>query len=165
MGRSLNPERGFPAALAAHRPRLVAIYEDHFNFLSKMCLSRMREVAYGMLELAQAAGATVVVNGPDSSDHLEEYLRRGASYVLLGEAEWTLLELAQSLWHDSERDPDHIPGVTFLRRSRGEVVQGPSRPVLRDLDTGAVIAARDPQNHTNARLFVIFRVISWIMLR
>ena len=130
-----NPERGFPAALAAHRPRLVAIYEDHFNFLSKMCLSRMREVAYGMLELAQAAGATVVVNGPDSSDHLEEYLRRGASYVLLGEAEWTLLELAQSLWHDSERDPDHIPGVTFLRRSRGEVVQGPSRPVLRDLDT------------------------------
>jgi len=130
-----NPERGFPAALAAHRPRLVAIYEDHFNFLSKMCLSRMREVAYGMLELAQAAGATVVVNGPDSSDHLEEYLRRGASYVLLGEAEWTLLELAQSLWHDSERDPDHIPGVTFLRRSRGEVVQGPFRPVLRDLDT------------------------------
>jgi anaerobic magnesium-protoporphyrin IX monomethyl ester cyclase len=130
-----NPERGFPLAVAANRPRLVVIYEDHFNFLSKMCLSRMREVAYAMLEVAQAAGATVVVNGPDSSDHVEEYLRRGASYVLLGEAEWTLLELAQSLWHDSERDPDHIPGVTFLRRSRGEVVQGPSRPVLRDLDT------------------------------
>src|SRR5690349_23827232 len=39
-----DPERGFPAALAVHRPKVVAIYEDHFNFLSKMCLSRMREV-------------------------------------------------------------------------------------------------------------------------
>ena len=42
-----NPERGFPAALAYHRPRIVAIYEDNFNFLSKMCLTRMRSVANG----------------------------------------------------------------------------------------------------------------------
>src|SRR5690348_8207952 len=69
-----DPERGFPAALAVHRPKVVAIYEDHFNFLSKMCLSRMREVAYRMLDAARLTGSTVVLNGPDSSDHLEEYL-------------------------------------------------------------------------------------------
>src|SRR5215472_2364223 len=79
-----NPERGFPEALARHRPRIVAIYEDNFNFLSKMCLSRMRQVAYGMLEAARAAGATVAVNGSDPSDHTEEYLRRGFDFVLLG---------------------------------------------------------------------------------
>src|SRR2546426_24622 len=72
-----DPESGFPAALARHQPRVVAIYEDNFNFLSKMCLSRMRQVAYGILDAARAAGATVVVNGPDPSDHVEEYLRRG----------------------------------------------------------------------------------------
>src|SRR5579863_9922185 len=83
-----DPERGFPEALSRHRPRMVAIYEDNFNFLSKMCLTRMRAVAYGMMDAAREVGATVVVNGSDASDHVEEYLRRGAHYVLLGEAEW-----------------------------------------------------------------------------
>ena len=45
-----DPEQGFPEALARHRPKIVAIYEDNFNFLSKMCLTRMREVAFGMIE-------------------------------------------------------------------------------------------------------------------
>src|SRR6516225_3087450 len=78
-----DPGRGFPAPLARHRPRIVAVYEDNFNFLSKMCLTRMRQVAYEMLGAARAAGATVVVNGSDPSDHVEEYLRQGSNYVLL----------------------------------------------------------------------------------
>jgi len=130
-----NPERGFPAALARHRPRIVAIYEDNFNFLSKMCLTRMRRVAYEMLDVARAAGAIAVVNGSDSSDHVEEYLQRGSDYVLLGEAEWTLLELVQSLLRGSEREPQFIPGVTFLRQATGELFRTSSRPLLRDLDT------------------------------
>jgi radical SAM superfamily enzyme YgiQ (UPF0313 family) len=112
-----DPERAFPAALVRCRPRVVAIYEDNFNFLSKMCLSRMRQVAYGMLDAARAAGATVVVNGSDASDHVDEYLRRGFEYVLLGEAEWTLLELVESLLRESRPEPEHIPGVTFVRRA------------------------------------------------
>ncbi len=130
-----DPERGFPAALARHRPRMVVIYEDNFNFLTKMCLTRMRRVAYEMMDAARAVGATVVVNGSDASDHVEEYLRRGANYVLLGEAEWTLLELVQSLWRDSEREPEHVPGVTFIRNATGQVFRTSSRPLLRDLDT------------------------------
>jgi anaerobic magnesium-protoporphyrin IX monomethyl ester cyclase len=130
-----DPEVGFPAALARYKPRVVVIYEDHFNFLSKMCLTRMRQVAYGMIEAARASGTTVIVNGPDSSDHVEEYLRRGCEYVLLGEAEWTLLELLQTIQHNSGQEPECIPGVTFLRRSAGEVFRTASRPLLRDLDT------------------------------
>ncbi len=130
-----DPEQGFAAALECHRPRCVAIYEDNFNFLSKMCLSRMRQVAFGMLQAAKSAGATVVVNGSDPSDHVEEYLGRGFDFVLLGEAEWTLLELVQSLLRDSQQEPEHIPGVAFHRRGTGEVCRTPSRPFLRDLDT------------------------------
>ena len=37
-----NPEQEFAAFLAECDPRIVAIYEDDFNFLTKMCLSRMR---------------------------------------------------------------------------------------------------------------------------
>jgi radical SAM superfamily enzyme YgiQ (UPF0313 family) len=130
-----DPERAFPAALVRCRPRVVAIYEDNFNFLSKMCLSRMRQVAYGMLDAARAAGATVVVNGSDASDHVDEYLRRGFEYVLLGEAEWTLLELVESLLRESRPEPEHIPGVTFVRRANGELFRTHTRPLLRDLDS------------------------------
>jgi radical SAM superfamily enzyme YgiQ (UPF0313 family) len=137
-----DPERGFPVALARHRPRIVAIYEDNFNFLSKMCLTRMRQVAYSMLEAARSGGATVLVNGSDSSDHVHEYLRRGFEYVLLGEAEWTLLELVRALLRECERKPEHIPGVTFLQEATGEVFRTPSRPLLRDLDT-LPLPARD----------------------
>ena len=49
-----DPSAKLPALLAKHRPRIVAVYEDDFNFLSKMCLTRMREVAW---EIAQAARA------------------------------------------------------------------------------------------------------------
>ena len=90
-----NPEQGFPEALARHRPKVVAIYEDNFNFLSKMCLTRMRQVAFGMIDAAKAYGSKVVVNGSDASDHSREYLERGADYILLGEAEGTLLELTR----------------------------------------------------------------------
>jgi hypothetical protein len=64
-----DPEQGFQAALNEHRPRVVVVYEDSFNFLTKMCLSRMREVAYHILEASREAGAIVLVNGSDASDH------------------------------------------------------------------------------------------------
>ncbi len=92
-----DPEEGFQAALKEHRPRIVVVYEDNFNFLSKMCLTRMREVAYHILETSQRAGATVLVNGSDASDHALEYLQQGFRCVLLGEAEWTLLEAVNHL--------------------------------------------------------------------
>lgn len=127
-----DPERGFAAAVARHRPRIVAIYEDNFNFLSKMCLTRMRQVAFSMLEEARAAGATVVVNGSDSSDNVEEYLGAGFDYILLGEAEWTLLELVDALIEN--RDPERIPGLAYLRRDTG-VARTPPRPFVANLDS------------------------------
>ena len=32
-------------------------YEDNFNFLTKMCLTRMREVAYHIVDLSARIGA------------------------------------------------------------------------------------------------------------
>jgi hypothetical protein len=35
-------ENEWDAALAEHAPRYAILYEDNFNYLSKMCLLRMR---------------------------------------------------------------------------------------------------------------------------
>jgi radical SAM superfamily enzyme YgiQ (UPF0313 family) len=128
-----NPEHGFPAALARHRPKLVAIYEDNFNFLSKMCLSRMREVAFGMIDTAKGYGARVMVNGSDASDHAQDYLERGADFILLNEAEITLREVVESLAGRSCTKTTEIPGVV-CRGGRGLTIRSRPRSLMRNLD-------------------------------
>ncbi len=88
-----EPRTGFVEALETHRPRLVVVCEDDFNYLSKMCLTRNRELAFWMAGEAAVRGVEAVVHGSDASDHAAEYLRAGFSAVLIGEVEQTLLEL------------------------------------------------------------------------
>ncbi len=127
-----DPEQHFQEALEQHRPRVVVVYEDNFNFLTKMCLTRMREVAFHILERSRAAGASVLVNGSDASDHALDYLGQGFDYVLLGEAETTLLELVQRLLADGNDGTESIPGLARLLGD--QVVRTKPRPLMRDLD-------------------------------
>ena len=90
-----SPEDGFAAALETHRPRLVIVCEDDFNFLSKMCLARNRELAFRMARTANDFGIEAVVHGSDASDNVAAYLDGGFSAVAAGEPEATLLDLAQ----------------------------------------------------------------------
>jgi anaerobic magnesium-protoporphyrin IX monomethyl ester cyclase len=121
-----DPTAGFPVALKQHSPRIVAIYEDDFNFLSKMCLTRMRELAWWMIGVARRAGATVIVHGSDATDHAEEYLRNGADYVLVGEAERTLCELCEQLLQGNE--PGTLDGLVSLNSVTQELRSTPPLP-------------------------------------
>ncbi len=129
-----DPVTGFPEALRRARPRVVALCEDNFNFLSKMCLSRMREVAMEMIGLSRAAGARVVVNGSDSTDRLVQYLEGGADFIMIGEVERTLLELVDSIIGNSNQDPIEIPGLAFVKPQHGRIYKTPPRSLIKDLD-------------------------------
>ena len=129
-----DPQEGFQAALEHHRPRVVVVFEDNFNFLSKMCLTHMREVAYHIVEASQRAGATVLANGSDASDHTLDYLRKGFRCVLLGEAEWTLLEAVSHLLKGDEAALNQVPGVAYLHKVTGELVRTKQRALMRHLD-------------------------------
>jgi anaerobic magnesium-protoporphyrin IX monomethyl ester cyclase len=83
--------------LAEVDPQVVLIYEDNFNFLSKMCLGKMRQAACEMIAAAQRAGARVIASGPDVSDAPEPYLRAGADVALVGEGLTTLMDLIPKL--------------------------------------------------------------------
>src|SRR5579864_4824301 len=118
-----DPETGFESALKQHCPKIVAVFEDNFNFLSKMCLTRMREVAYQILETSRCSGATVLVNGSDASDHTLDYLKKGFRCVLLGEAECTLLEAVTHVLRGDEEGLNRVAGLAYLDRTTGEVVR------------------------------------------
>lgn len=129
-----NPEEKFQSALDEHHPKIVVVYEDNFNYLSKMCLTRMREVAFHILQAARQAGSTVLVNGSDASDHIADYLEKGFRCVLLGEGEWTLFELVQQLLRDNGSDISRIAGLAYLHPKTGEQVRTASRPLMGDLN-------------------------------
>ncbi len=65
-------------ALDRHRPRFAVIYEDSFNYLSKMCLLRMRQAALTMTDAARTRGIPTIVAGSDASDHPGDLPRRAA---------------------------------------------------------------------------------------
>lgn len=92
-----DPISGIACALEKHCPRIVAIYEDDFNFLSKMCLTRMREVAFMIAAAARQAGAVVIAHGSDATDNAKLFLDSGMDYILQGEAEETLADLCSTL--------------------------------------------------------------------
>jgi radical SAM superfamily enzyme YgiQ (UPF0313 family) len=133
-----DPTAGFAKALALHRPKLVAVCEDNFNFLTKMCLSRMREVAFDLCRESRGAGAVAVVNGSDANDHALEYLQAGFAAVLLGEGEWTLLDVCREFFGAEGRIT--APGIAYL--AHGAVARTESRPPNRDLDS-LPLPARD----------------------
>jgi anaerobic magnesium-protoporphyrin IX monomethyl ester cyclase len=109
-----EPEAGLAEALSSHNPKIVAIYEDDFNFLTKMCLTRMRELAFRMIDTSRRHGARVVVHGSDATDHAADFLRHGADCVLEGEAEYSLLHVVDALLCGSSIA--NIPGVKQLKR-------------------------------------------------
>ncbi len=114
------PGEKFIGLLEQQQPKIVAVYEDDFNFLSKMCLSRMREVAWEIANAARGMGATVIVHGSDSTDNPELFLAHGFDYVLCGETENVLADLCSALLHGEK--PAELDGLVRLDRS-GQIVR------------------------------------------
>jgi anaerobic magnesium-protoporphyrin IX monomethyl ester cyclase len=119
-------------AITQNKPDFFVIYDDGFNYLTKMCLTNMREAAFSMCKMAKAAGCTVIVSSSDSTDRYKEYLDEGADFVIIGEAEHTLLELCNYIG-DGQTDFSVINGLTYKKDA--EIIKTPGRPVLKDLDS------------------------------
>ena len=96
------------ASLQQNKPKYAVLFEDNFNYLSKMSLLRMRDAAFEMLKAAKEQGCLVIACGSDMTDHAEKYLEHGADYVLLGEGEETLGELVDYLEKNAAVDEPEV---------------------------------------------------------
>ncbi|MDB5393590.1 MAG: radical protein [Rhodospirillales bacterium] len=121
------------AILMRVRPDIAVLFDDNFNYLSKMCLSAMREAALAMVARARNVGAKVAICSADASDHPDLYLKAGAAAVIVGEGEATLRELA-GRWAAGDSDLSSIKGIAWCNAETG-VARTPRRESLRDLDS------------------------------
>jgi anaerobic magnesium-protoporphyrin IX monomethyl ester cyclase len=127
-----GPEE-FASQVRSSTPQVVLLYEDTFNFLSKMCLATMRNAACEMIGSAKRAGARAIAAGPDVTDAPAPYLRAGADFTLAGEGLAALLELlartAARPDAGNETLGGYLPGVGLQQQGRAITGSGPALPV------------------------------------
>jgi anaerobic magnesium-protoporphyrin IX monomethyl ester cyclase len=120
--------------LTTVQPGVVAIVEDTFNFLTKMCTLAMREAALEMVRQAQALGSKVLVNGSDATDHPEIYLDAGADAVILGEVEETLPDAIRALTTQGAEGLRRVPGLILPDGRQGKATFTERRRHIENLD-------------------------------
>ncbi|MBK5257243.1 MAG: B12-binding domain-containing radical SAM protein [Vicinamibacteria bacterium] len=118
------------AAMNRERPDTLVLFEDNFNYLTKMCLARMREAAVRMIVMARERGIEAVLAGSDASDDPGFFLRAGASAVAVGEGEFAVADWLQAPWATRGT----VPGMATLN-PEGAVVSGPARGMVQNLDS------------------------------
>jgi anaerobic magnesium-protoporphyrin IX monomethyl ester cyclase len=126
----LDSPKSIQSILHRGKPEYLVIYDDGFNYLTKMCLTNMREACFQMIKFGKNHNCTIIVCSSDSTDHYEEYIKKGADFILQGEGETTLLELVQRL--DNEQDIDDLKGIVFKKNNTIQVNK--KREVKHDLD-------------------------------
>ena len=121
----------FEAMLDETRPSIVALMEDNFNFLTKMCTTVRRESALAMIAAARRRGCKVAVNGPDVSDNPATYLAAGADAVVMGEGEMALLDVV-ACWTREQTDLRPVDGLILPGDDAPQATH--PRRTLQDLD-------------------------------
>lgn len=116
--------------LDSFQPHVLVLYDDDFNYLTKMCLTNMREASFEMIKAAKERGIHVIVSSSDSTDHFEKYLDYGADEILMGEGDETLIELLQAL--ENGKDTKEVDGIAC--RHLETYIQTKKRKILTDLD-------------------------------
>ena len=116
--------------LTQQKPSFFVIYDDGFNYLTKMCLTNMREAAFRMIQIAKSKDCFVICSSSDSTDHSEKYINAGADVIIQGEGEISLHQVIETV--KNKQDLSEVLGIVYKRGN--ENIKNPSRPVLRDLD-------------------------------
>lgn len=116
--------------LEKKKPSFFVLYDDGFNYLTKMCLTTMRDAAFKMIKTAKSLGLTVICSSSDATDHYKKYLEKGADVVIKGEGEITLHETIVAI-----QNKDYLSSVDGIVYKEGaKIIKNKGRIVLKNLD-------------------------------
>ncbi len=116
------------------KPDIFILYDDEFNYLTKMCLSNMREAAIGFIKTAKELNIPSIIYSSDAADFPDSYLNAGCNAVIYGEGEVTLHEIINSFnTFGFEKIKDQINGLRYLKD--GKIYSTIKRSLMSDIDS------------------------------
>jgi len=130
--QSNSPDE-FNEKIKLENPDLVIIYDDEFNYLTKMCLSNMRGAAVSFIKTAKEFSIPAVIYSSDATDFPKYYLQAGVDAIIYGEGEVTLQEVVTS-FEDGKFEiiKRSIDGLKFYENN--QIYKTPQRKLISELD-------------------------------
>lgn len=117
----------FKAYLKASKPDVIGLYT---NLMTKLNIIETINFIKSEPELK---GMKIVLGGPDITHNVENYLKQGADFCIIGEGEQTILELCQALAVPDNPFMDHINGLAYLNY-KGEVFKTAARQKIKNIN-------------------------------
>jgi len=108
--------------IAEYQPELLAIYT---NLMTKVNVLQIID------QVKKFHTCKIVLGGPDVTYNVENYLNAGADYIIIGEGEVTMLELAETLAR--KKSVKNIDGLAYYDE-KGVMVQARPRTLLKNID-------------------------------
>lgn len=123
----------FNQKIISEMPDVVLIYDDEFNYLTKMCLSNMRSAALSFIKTAKGKNIKTIVYSSDATDFSQYYFDAGCDVIIYGEGEITLTEVFDLLENKNfEEEKFSVDGLKFI--NEGKIHSTRERKVIKDLD-------------------------------
>jgi len=125
--------KNFISKISYEQPDLLVIYDDEFNYLTKMCLSKMRDSAVISIKWAKSLSIPVIVYNSDAADFPVEYIKAGCDVIIYGEGEETLKEVVNAIGNNSFNIlKEKITGIKYLKE--GSIHTNANRKLIENLD-------------------------------
>ena len=118
------------------QPKIIGIYT---NLMTKLNVLRIIKFVKSTKELRETK---IILGGPEVRYHIENFLRSGADFLVVGEGEESMLELSRFILSDEgqvnkglEESALHkIQGIAFLSQG-GTVIKTEERTLRKDMDS------------------------------
>jgi len=124
-----SDEKGLEQQIARRRPDIFILYDDDFNFLTKMCLENMRQAVFRAIKNRPASGI-FIAHGSDASDQADAYLTAGFDVIIHRNAEAVLLKVLKTLKNNRNlADLQNQPSVSLKMAGR-HIHNAPARQNL-----------------------------------
>ena len=105
------------------KPKIICIYT---NLMTKIEVVKLIKI----LKTEQFGYPKIILGGPDVTYNIENYLKTGADFLVIGEGEETTLELYNAIWNNGNFHD--INGISFIENE--QIIQTEARTKFRELD-------------------------------
>jgi len=109
--------------IKTHQPKIIAIYT---NLMTKINVIRLVKK---LKSNSEYGFPKIILGGPDITYNIENYLKTGVHFLVIGEGEQTMFELSTAILNG--KDISEINGIAYLKEN--EVVQTSVREKMKDL--------------------------------